>query len=85
MLNQTTNLEEQLTDTGSSNSRKSSINEEPTIHKKKRYSKKRIGPYSYRSRNVVGCGFSSLVYKGIKNDDKTHLVAIKVVKLADLS
>lgn len=83
MLNQTT-IEEQLTDTGSTNSSKSSIVEEPTIRKKKRFPKKRIGPYSYRSRNVVGCGFSSLVYKGIKNDDKTHFVAIKVVQLADL-
>lgn len=47
-------------------------------------SKKRIGPYSYKLSDVIGCGFSSVVYKGIKDNDKSQVVAIKVVQLSSL-
>jgi len=47
-------------------------------------SKKRIGPYSYRLTDVIGSGFSSTVYKGYKDNDKSQVVALKVVKISDM-
>jgi predicted Ser/Thr protein kinase len=47
-------------------------------------SKKRIGPYSYRLADVIGSGFSSTVYKGYKDNDKSQVVALKVVKITDM-
>ena len=47
-------------------------------------SKKRIGPYSYKLCDVIGSGFSSVVYKGCKDNDKSQVVAIKVVQLKDM-
>lgn len=47
-------------------------------------SKKRIGPYSYRLTDVIGSGFSSTVYKGYKDNDKSQVVALKVVKTTDM-
>lgn len=44
-------------------------------------SKKRVGPYSYKLADVIGSGFSSVVYKGIKDNDRTQVVAIKVIQL----
>jgi serine/threonine protein kinase len=44
-------------------------------------SKKRIGPYSYKLNEVIGSGFSSVVYRGYKDNDKSQVVAIKVVQL----
>lgn len=46
--------------------------------------KKRIGPYSFYLNDIVGSGFSSTVYKGIKDDDKNSTFAIKVVKLGGI-
>jgi len=48
-------------------------------------SKKRIGPYSYRLSEVIGSGFSSTVYRGWKDNDKSQVVALKVVKISDMT
>jgi hypothetical protein len=47
-------------------------------------SKKRIGPYSYRLSDVIGSGFSSIVYKGYKDNDKSKVVALKVVNINNM-
>lgn len=39
----------------------------------------------YRLDQMIGCGYSSEVYKGYKNKNKGELYAIKVVKLKNLS
>ena len=49
-----------------------------------RYSKKRVGPYSYKLNDIIGSGFTSTVYKGIKDNDKSQIVAIKVVNLNNM-
>jgi hypothetical protein len=36
----------------------------------KKYSKKRIGPYSFYFKNLIGTGYSSKVYSGIKDNNK---------------
>jgi hypothetical protein len=47
--------------------------------------KKRIGPYSYKLNDILGYGFSSIVYRGCKDDDKRQVVALKVVKTAGMA
>ena len=49
-----------------------------------RYSKKRVGPYSYKLNDIIGSGFTSTVYKGIKDNDKNQMYAIKVVNLNNM-
>jgi predicted Ser/Thr protein kinase len=34
--------------------------------------------------DVIGSGFSSTVYKGYKDNDKSQVVALKVVKISDM-
>jgi hypothetical protein len=43
--------------------------------------KKRIGRYSFYMQNFIGSGYSSRVYKGIKDSIKGIWYAIKVIKL----
>lgn len=47
--------------------------------------KKRIGPYSFYLTDLIGQGYSSFVYKGIKDNDKQQLVAIKVVDIEKMN
>ena len=49
-----------------------------------RFTKKRIGPYCYYLKDQIGSGFSSTVYRGFKNNDKTDVVAMKVVRLDNM-
>ncbi len=50
---------------------------------KHRSSKKRIGAYYYHLDQVIGCGFSSIVYRG-RGPNREH-VALKVIPLAGMS
>lgn len=47
--------------------------------------KKRIGPYSFYLTDVIGQGYSSFVYRGIKDNDKKQVVAIKVVDIGKMT
>jgi hypothetical protein len=47
--------------------------------------KKRIGRYSFYPKNQIGSGYSSKVYRGIKDNNKSQLYAIKVIKLKDMN
>jgi hypothetical protein len=47
--------------------------------------KKRIGPFSFYLHDVIGRGFSSVVYRGIRDNDKAQPVALKVVSLDGMS
>ena len=47
--------------------------------------KKRIGPFSFYLNDVIGRGFSSVVYKGVRDNDKAQAVALKVVGLEGMS
>jgi hypothetical protein len=47
--------------------------------------KKRIGPFTYYQKDVIGRGFSSVVYRGIRDKDKTQQVALKVIALEGMS
>jgi serine/threonine protein kinase len=47
--------------------------------------KKRIGRYSFYLKNLIGSGFSSRVYRGIKDNDKSVHYAIKVIKMKDMN
>lgn len=47
--------------------------------------KKRIGPYSYYLNDIIGEGYSSTVYRGIKNNLKSTSYAIKVINLISMS
>lgn len=60
--------------------RLTAVNEVPNAHRKKR-----IGSYSYYLDDVIGSGFSSRVYRGIKNDMKDVKYAIKVINLSKMS
>jgi hypothetical protein len=44
-----------------------------------------VGPYSYYLNDIIGTGFTSTVYRGIKDDDKNQIVAMKVIQLADMT
>ncbi len=44
-----------------------------------------MGPYSYYLNDIIGTGFTSTVYRGIKDDDKNQIVAMKVIQLADMT
>jgi len=44
-----------------------------------------VGPYSYHLNDVIGSGFSSVVYRGLKDNDKRQVVALKVVQLHNMS
>lgn len=46
-----------------------------------KHSKKRIGPFSFYLHDVIGRGFSSVVYRGVKDNDRSQSVALKVVPL----
>jgi hypothetical protein len=50
-----------------------------------KHSKKRIGPFSFYLHDVVGRGFSSVVYRGARDNDKNQAVALKVVPLEEMS
>jgi serine/threonine-protein kinase ULK/ATG1 len=50
----------------------------PAVSKKL---KKRIGPFSFYLSDIIGQGYSSFVYKGIKDNDKQQVVAIKVIDI----
>jgi hypothetical protein len=76
-------VDEKLTDTDSP-AHKSESNE-PISKYRCHLSKKKVGQYSYHLKDVIGCGFSSLVYKGIKNGNKDSVVALKVIKLKNLT
>jgi serine/threonine-protein kinase ULK/ATG1 len=47
--------------------------------------KKRIGPYSYYLKNIIGSGYGGRVYKGIRDNNKTVWYAIKIIKLKDMN
>lgn len=47
--------------------------------------KKRIGPFSFYLHDVIGRGFSSVVYRGIRDNDKAQQVALKVITLEGMS
>lgn len=47
--------------------------------------KKRIGPFSFYLQDVIGRGFSSVVYRGVRDNEKTQAVALKVVALEGMS
>jgi hypothetical protein len=47
--------------------------------------KKRVGPFSYYQNDVIGRGFSSVVYRGIRDNDKTQQIALKVIALEGMS
>lgn len=49
------------------------------------HGKKRIGCYSYNLCDCIGSGYSSQVFKGCKNDNKSITYAMKVIKLAKMS
>lgn len=47
--------------------------------------KKRIGPYSFHLKNIIGSGYGGRVYKGIRDNNKTVWYAIKIIKLKDMN
>jgi serine/threonine-protein kinase ULK/ATG1 len=47
--------------------------------------KKRIGRYSFYLKHLIGSGYSSRVYRGIRDNNKTQNFAIKVIKLKDMN
>ena len=49
------------------------------------HGKKRIGCYSYNLCDCIGSGYSSQVFKGCKNDNKSVIYAMKVIKIAKMS
>lgn len=49
------------------------------------HGKKRIGCYSYNLCDCIGSGYSSQVFKGCKNDNKSVTYAMKVIKLSKMS
>ena len=69
-------------DTDSSPSPKDSLTS--TYHEIPKVLKKKIGPFSYRLNDVIGSGFTSKVYRGYKSNDKSSVVAIKVISLESM-
>lgn len=47
--------------------------------------KKRVGRYSFYLKNLIGSGYSSKVYKGIRDNIKGTWYAIKVIKIRDMN
>lgn len=66
-------------ETDSSLNRGDSVAEAPSLPA--RPLKKRIGPYSFHLSEVIGRGFSSVVYRGVREEDRAQQVALKVVQL----
>lgn len=46
--------------------------------------KKRIGRYSFYPKNLVGSGYSSKVFKAVRDNFKGEWLAIKVIKIASM-
>lgn len=57
-------------------------NEEKLTSKPK--NKKRIGPYTFHTKNKLGSGYSGSVYKAIKDNNKNFPYAVKVIKTKDM-
>jgi hypothetical protein len=47
--------------------------------------KKRIGPYSFYLKNLIGSGYGGRVYKGIRDNNKNTWYAIKIIKLKGMN
>lgn len=54
-------------------------------HSSEPLAKKRIGEYSYYPSHIIGSGYSSNVYKCKRRNDKSVTLAIKVIRLANMS
>lgn len=46
--------------------------------------KKRIGRYSFYAKNLVGSGYSSKVFRAVRDNIKGEWLAIKVIKIASM-
>lgn len=49
------------------------------------YSKKKIGDYYYYLNDLIGCGYSSQVFKGYHKQRREHTLAIKVIKMSKIT